>query len=773
MADAVIGKAYLQVIPKLSLKSLGGESVKMGKQAGTDYGKGFSSGLSGVGDVAGKAFSTLTKAAAGAAATAGAAIAAIGKQAFDSYSSYEQLSGGISKLFGTAGMGLEEYAASQGQSIDAVADQYARLEQAQSLVMQNASEAYRTAGMSANEYMENVSGFAAALTSSLGGDTVKAAEQADVAMRAISDNVNTFGTDIDSVTTAFQGFAKQNYTMLDNLKLGYGGTKSEMERLIKDANEWGAANGKASDLSIDSFSDVITAIEQIQEKQQIAGTTAREAGTTIEGSINAAKGAWSNLLTEFGKSDGNVEGAMEALATSLVGDGTESNLGVFGNVIPRIATIVGNVAKQLPGMLMQLAPVVAKALTSVLDSATGGLASKVLDILSPVTDAIGEAFGGIGEWVDANKGSIDMVVESIEKFASAISEGLGTAIEIVSPIVGDLASAALPLLSAALDVAGGFITAVVDLFTNLVDAMSPIVDAVSPIVDAIGTWLVNALKDLGDGFSKCDFSGFGQALEDAMQGVVDFVGDAIESVTGFFDDVAKFLADPIGAIQDGFRKLMDGSTETERSVTSDFNALDSSVDSSLSGVEASIDSVNGKDINDKTASANVYGNAVDGTARVGVDNTDKAVDNLSGKTVDVSVTGNAKEWTVADRIWDTVKAIWNLQDKTVNVRTNTVISAMPMASGGIRYHADGFIANRYGAGVPLDIVGEDGAEAIIPLTNKRYTRPFADTVAEQMLSRMEGMGGVTVNLNYEAGADANDMARDIAYTLDLIRRTGA
>lgn len=213
MADASIGSAYLQVIPKLDMRALDKQGASAGKSAGTGFGKAFGSGASGIGGIASKAFGAIKVAAAGAVASAGTAIAAVSKQAFDSYATYEQLSGGIQKLFGAGSQTVEQYAAAQGRSVDEVASKYADLQAAQELVFENAGNAFRTAGMSANDYMENVSGFAAALTSSLGGDTVKAAQQADVAMRAISDNVNTFGTSMDSVSTAFQGFAKQNYTI--------------------------------------------------------------------------------------------------------------------------------------------------------------------------------------------------------------------------------------------------------------------------------------------------------------------------------------------------------------------------------------------------------------------------------------------------------------------------------------------------------------------------------------------------------------------------------
>lgn len=239
-----------------------------------------------------------------------------GKAAFDSYQQYEQLWGGVQKLYGNAGKSIEDYAKSVGKSVDEVSADYQRNERAQQLMLDNANEAWKSAGMDANTYMEKATSFSASLINSLGGDTEKAAQLTDTAMRAMSDNINTFGTDAQSVQNAFQGFAKQNYTMLDNLKLGYGGTKSEMERLVKDANEYAKSIGQAGDLSVDSFADVVSAIELVQEKQGIAGTTQREALETIEGSMNATKAAWSNFVGEFGKGGDNIEQRWDDLVTS-------------------------------------------------------------------------------------------------------------------------------------------------------------------------------------------------------------------------------------------------------------------------------------------------------------------------------------------------------------------------------------------------------------------------------------------------------------------------
>ena len=240
---------------------------------------------------------TVAKLGVAAVGVATAATAALVKSSVAGYAEYQQMVGGVQKLYGNMGMSLEQFAEYSGKSIDDVKSQWTNLEQAQNMVLENAKNAYKTAGMSANEYMSTATSFSAALINSFGGDTIKAAERTDVAMRAISDNWNTFGGDIESIKYAFQGFAKQNYTMLDNLKLGYGGTKTEMERLIADANEYAASIGEAGDMSIESFADVVRAIDLIQQKQGIANTTAREAASTVSGSIGSLKAAWENLLS--------------------------------------------------------------------------------------------------------------------------------------------------------------------------------------------------------------------------------------------------------------------------------------------------------------------------------------------------------------------------------------------------------------------------------------------------------------------------------------------
>ena len=321
-----------------------------------------------------KVSNTAKSVAKGISVAVGAGATAIGlltKKAVDSYSDYEQNAGGIKKLYGDA----------------------------YDSVMKNAVNAYKTSGMSANKYMETATQFSASLISSLKGNSEEASKQTEVAMRAISDNWNTFGGDLESITDAYKGFSKQNYTMLDNLKLGYGGTKEEMERLIDDANEYAKTIGKASDMSIDSFSDIVTAIELVQEKQGVAGTTAKEAQTTIQGSLNMTKMAWENLLVAFGNTEveGYLDNVGEAVETFV-----SSATVAFNNVLPvvekafqgivqAIGAVIPIINKELPTMISTLLPSLltsAAALVSGIVSALPALLSSIVETIPTIISTL-------------------------------------------------------------------------------------------------------------------------------------------------------------------------------------------------------------------------------------------------------------------------------------------------------------------------------------------------------------------------------------------------
>lgn len=342
---------------------------------------------------AGKAAVKAGKVIAAGVAAGTAAMGKLVKSALDGYADYEQLEGGVKKLFG---------------------------EDAQKLVMEYAKNAYKTAGLSANEYMDTVTSFSASLISSLGNDTVAAAKYADIAITDMADNANTFGTSMEDIQNAYKGFSKQNYTMLDNLKLGYGGTQKEMERLLADASEISKVK-----YNISNFSDIIEAIHVIQEQQGIAGTTAKEAATTISGSLGMVKGAWGNLLS--GLMDGNQD------IDQLVGNLTDSVLTAADNIVPRlqtmaprlvqaVQTLVSTLGPQLPGIINTILPGMVEAATTLIT----GLADVLPDLLGSIIDVLPNVVKQIG-------GALKKLFPSLLKtFKSLIGKldfkGLGTAI---------------------------------------------------------------------------------------------------------------------------------------------------------------------------------------------------------------------------------------------------------------------------------------------------------------------------------------------------------
>ena len=364
--------------------------------------------MGGIGKIAKVGFGVAT-AAIGAGT---AAMGAFGKSALESYSNYEQLTGGVEKLYGTASQKLMQYA----------------------------KDGYKTAGMSANQYMETATSFSAALIKSLGGDVDKAADMTDVAMKAMSDNVNVFGSDMTSVQNAFQGFAKQNYTMLDNLKLGYGGTKEEMQKLIADANEYRASIGETSDLTIESFADIVTAIQTVQEQQNIAGTTAKEAMTTIEGSANMTKAAWENLVTAVGSGEGITEafsGLKDAIfGVGLTEDGKET--GLLNQIIPRIQTIMDGAGDAI----VQASPLIAEKLPELIEailppmidggiSLAGALGKGLLDALPSVWKTVEGAAGTVGDYLYKGMETAAQKTEDVD-FATPINAALDKVDELLN-----------------------------------------------------------------------------------------------------------------------------------------------------------------------------------------------------------------------------------------------------------------------------------------------------------------------------------------------------
>ena len=488
--------------------------------------------------------------AAGVAAVT-AATGAITKSSLDAYGAYEQNVGGIQKLFGNMGKSLEEYAELTGNAVDAVADKWGVLEQSQNMVLQNAANAYKNAGMSANQYMEQVTGFSAALITSLGNDTVAAANYAEMAMVDMSDNANTFGTDMESIQWAYQGFAKQNYTMLDNLKLGYGGTKEEMQRLISDASKMTDVQKKLGvtvDESSLSFDNIVAAIHVMQESMQIGGTTAREAATTIEGSVNMMKAAWENWLTGLGDSDAD----MAQLTDNLV----ESFETAAENVVPRVAIILGTLLGSVPGIVAEVGPVAAQALQDTFMTAAQTFhdilpqeAQSALDGAietfqsSGLADAVGNALSGIAEFGAKAADGISQLAESFDE--TSAMEAAATVIDTVAGFIGHLADQAgeylMPVLEAAGEAMSAFFQAVADAQVWL-----------EPLATFLGDVLVAALEVVAAAFTFAVDTV--TLLVNAVTEFVNFLLEAPANIQSFVDQVGAFfgqLPDLVGGFLAG------------------------------------------------------------------------------------------------------------------------------------------------------------------------------------------------------------------------------
>lgn len=366
------------------------------KKLGDAAGKAQSVG-SGIGGKLATGLKAAAKVGTAAITATGTAVVTMGKQSVEAYGNYEQLVGGVETLFGAGGKNIEEYAASVNKSVDEIKDEYEALIAAQTTVFNNAKAAYTDAGVSMNKYMEVATSTAAVAVSSLGGNTQAAAELVDMAIKDMSDNANKMGSDMTSVMNAYQGFSKQNYTMLDNLKLGYGGTKEEMERLLATANELNAQQGKNTQYQIDNYADIVEAIHLVQEQMGITGTTAAEASETIQGSISSAKAAWENWLTALGDENADLDARTDELVDTF-----ET---AFKNLLPvaeRILESLGKVMQEKgPDVISKLAETLVENIPDIVVVAgrmavalIDGLLKGIAKAAVKVKTAIKNLFGG-------------------------------------------------------------------------------------------------------------------------------------------------------------------------------------------------------------------------------------------------------------------------------------------------------------------------------------------------------------------------------------------
>lgn len=432
-----------------------------------------------------------------AAGVAGAAAVGLSKQVIGAYGEYEQLIGGVETLFGTAADKVQGYA----------------------------DQAFQTAGMSANQYMETVTGFSASLLQSLGGDTAKAADVADQAVTDMADNANKMGSDISSIQNAYQGFAKQNYTMLDNLKLGYGGTKEEMQRLLDDASK---ISGIEYDIS--SFADVTEAIHVMQTEMGITGTTAKEATETISGSLAGMWSAWQNLLAGLGSADADVG--------KLVDNVVEQ----FGYVVKNITPVLENIISALPTLLNGLVSAIGGMLPTLLTAVTSLFSQVLSTLLSLLPDLI-------PVFVDALMTIVGTIIDNLPLLIDA-------AIQLVTTLVAGIAQALPTLIPAA-------IQAIITIVQGLVDNLPLILDAALQLITGLAQGLLTALPVLINSLPKIissliDFliGSIPMIIEAGIQLLIALVNDLPTIITAIVDAIPFIITAITAAFNDAIPQLI-------------------------------------------------------------------------------------------------------------------------------------------------------------------------------------------------------------------------
>lgn len=527
---------------------------------------------SGVGQALLKGIGTFAKWGAAAATAAATATAALVKSAVTAYSDYEQLVGGVETLFKDSASEVQKYAAN----------------------------AYQTAGLSANEYMETVTGFSASLLQSLDGDTKAAAEKANVTITDMSDNANKMGTSMESIQNAYQGFAKQNYTMLDNLKLGYGGTKEEMQRLLEDAKK---LSGQKFDLS--SYADIVDAIHVVQTEMGITGTTAKEAATTIQGSVNMTKAAWQNLVVGIADDTQDFDVLVNNFVESVTTAGNnilprvEIALKGVGTLVEKLAPII---AKTVPNIVSTTLPSMIKAGTSMIRALLDGLLKAVPELIPCFKDIINQlievivdnlpliieaavtiAGAIVSGLVEALPDILTAGIQLIQSLAQGLTNGIPTILSTAITIVSQLASTLIQNvpqivqtgIQLLLGLANGILQAVpqllqelpgiitqmvenilscipmiiecgIELLTSLVDALPQIIQSIVAVLPQIISSIIEALLSHIDEIIQAGIKLL-VALIDALPQIIDTICKAlpqiIEGITGaLLDHIDDIIA---------------------------------------------------------------------------------------------------------------------------------------------------------------------------------------------------------------------------------------
>ena len=723
-----------------------------------------SSGISNTLGKIGSVAKTVGKVTAVGIGVASTAVVALGKQSIDAYANYEQLVGGVETLF--------------GESADAV--------------IEYANKAYKTAGMSANQYMETVTSFSASLLQSLGGDTVKASEMADMAITDMADNANKMGTSIEMIQNAYQGFAKQNYTMLDNLKLGYGGTKSEMERLLADAQ---AISGIQYDIS--SYADVVDAIHVIQTEMGITGTTAKEAGSTISGSLSMAKASWQNLLTGMTSDTADFGTLIDEFVDSFSVAG-ENLIPRISNVLDGVANLVTQLAPKIiakiPDMLSTLLPAVvngAVALVNAVVGATPQFVGLILSTLPQLIEGISSIFEGIVlalpslmETVLSSLTTlIPLLVNAIVNMAVILASNISSIIQPIIDYLPDIIISVVDTLMTNLPVLiQGCIDLVIGIVQALPDILLALIDAIPTVIVSIISGLLNALPQLIDGCILLVVE-LAKALPQIIMALIEAIPIIITSIvealfgaspelyTGFstiFTEAWGYICDVFSVAGEWFSNLF---TNIVGNIKTAFTAVVGVVSEIWGAIKNVFASVSGFFADTFTRAVNnvksVFGIIVDFFS--GIWTKIKGIFNKVGE-----VMGNA----ISNTVGKAVNAVLSVAVGLINGFLNAInlaigaINLIPGVSIGklglmeVPQMEKGGILEKGQVG----LLEGNGAEAVVPLEkNTEWLTRVADILDTRMISRGTFINPPALN-NVKAGNNtvSTDGGSKLDYLIELL-----
>ena len=750
-----------------------------------------------------------------AGAAAATAVTALVSKSVGAFADYEQLTGGVETLFGAGGRSVEEYAQSVGKSVSDIQGKYDSLMSAQNAVLENANKAYMTAGMSANEYMDTVTGFSASLISSLGGDTSKAADYANSALVDMSDNANKMGTDMESIKNAYQGFAKQNYTMLDNLKLGYGGTQEEMKRLLSDAEK---LTGQRYDIS--SFADITQAIHAIQTQMDITGTTAKEASTTISGSWGSLKAAFENTLVGLTTGGEMFDQSLDALVDSAKTFGQNvipAITGALSGVGSLIESLAPVIVAELPSMVSDILP----HLVSATKSLVTGLISQLPALGKAVLDAIPSIFDGMTDVI--GESSVGKLKGSFEGLKNTITDTFSN----IGPMLKDFCEGGISTfcdaLSTAMDLASGAI--------SVIEALSPVIGAVAGAIitykGAVMLWnAAETAKNVVMGISTAAQWALNVAMTANPIGIVIV---AIGALVGAFivlwnksegfrnfwinlwEKVKAIVTSAWEGIKAGFEKIKNGISAVKEKVSTMWNGVKEKTSELWGGVKNAVS----EKLNNIKSAYDAHGGGLKGATfaaiegvkeyyRTGYDAINQLTGGKLGEVVNAvgvkmeavkskfgEAFGNVKNTVmtifenikngivekitaavdtvknVFNKISDTVSSVWDKiksllkAPKIVQTGTVTVMGVdTPIPKFGLDWNAKGGIMTRptaFGfANGKIQMGGEAGAEAILPLS--AFWRNL-QAYTENSQKKSQGNNDININVTINAGnANEEEMA---------------